>query len=155
MPAKQIPVTEILDAIKLEPEQGSRLLQFFEQFRDATQPAPSEVDGQQLLPTPPVGWPVWWFIGADRNNPGGVLHVLKIDEPGRVCGMRDSYLQVQQSVGGSWHMSSPLHKDNRSNKDESGGWDWIPGLIPPDPYRLAYEKFEEKRKREERAAKVA
>lgn len=105
------------------------------------------------IPTPPVGLPVQWYDGDNREDPRAA-RVTRIEGPGRVAVMVDRPVGTAFPKGNVKHVTDPLvKKDNRHPEVvKCGTWDFVPGMfsrVPPQFFDLHQSHLEKQKKAHE------
>lgn len=95
---------------------------------------PSIPDYETYEATPPVGWAVQWFNrGLPDSDPIAAI-CTAIEEPGRIKLYTTRPNAVPVSINGCYHIGNPRHEKHTETSQRNGGWDFIPGHKPRDPW---------------------
>lgn len=106
----------------------------------AAPPAPTD----QFEPTPPIGMPIQWFErGLTDSGPKAAI-VTQIERPGVVQIAVTSPFAEPRHYKGVRHIKAAQKQPHDMQTMRSGGWDFVPGLTPPDPTKLHRDETERK-----------
>lgn len=106
-----------------------------------------EKEKKRPIPTPPVGFPIVWYLNGERDKPSAAT-VTDVEGPGRVA------VAIQPKNSVSRHKTGVLytHHGESENDDgtakstphtaRNGTWDYIPGF----PKTIPAEHFEAHKK---------
>jgi hypothetical protein len=85
-------------------------------------------------PTPPIGTPVVWYVGADPKLPVAALvtaHAPSGPDPDKIEVVAFPVRAFHKHVGGVLHMSNPCHLNKHNEATRScGAWDYPYGVKP-------------------------
>ena len=95
----------------------------------------SSPEYESYMVTPPIGWPVHWYNRANRDSEPIAAICTAVEEPGRIKLYTTPPNSVPVSINGCYQMSNPRHEQHQDTTQRNGGWEFIPGLRPQDPYR--------------------
>lgn len=88
---------------------------------------------KNLVPTPPVCWPVQFYLGGETREPR-CGQVVAVEAPGQVSISVTNPNGMPHTERGCLHVTHPKeqvkHKNGRSQNDP-GSWDYPPGATIP------------------------
>lgn len=93
-----------------------------------------------MISKAPIGWPVQFFSNADRNAKPVAATIVDMTDSGiatlSCVPIGAAELSYRRSVR---HMNDAWLQDHPELARTSGGWDFVPGLVPPEELRLPTE----------------
>lgn len=113
--------------------------------KEINKSAPS-ADG--LLPTPIVGMPVLWYERGDRSNGGKAAIVTAVEMPGRVSVTVFAQQSEPRYYKGVMPVDVAAKTPHAANTVRCGGWEFVDGIVPSDPYKYARAEREKAEKAE-------
>lgn len=88
---------------------------------------------KSLVPTPPVCWPVQFYLGGNTNDPR-CGQVVAVEAPGQISISVTVPNGMPMTHSGALHVTHPKEQrkqKNGRNQTDPGSWDYPPGATIP------------------------
>ncbi len=92
-----------------------------------------QTEKANLLPTPPIGEPVVWYLEGDKNRPCAA-QCNGIEGAGRIYATIHTKGGMVMHRGGCYHISHPIHEKPNFTTKNGGAWDYPDGVAPKKHY---------------------